>query len=209
MKPESVLTLLPMPLLQIRTFPPPLCTLRARPLSISATLMDTTLPPVLVDQVPPQVIKCIYVTIVAVCVLTLLSDCWCKASLKHCSASLLSSMARSSRQMCIPHHITSTHPISLFPASYQDGSAHGHCTHWYSAWIGWSLYIKSLFFFQYQDQIQTATAHVKVQRIAMEGKHQECPTHQGWVPCPLEQGRTCSFPLSRPTMCGPRHHPHY
>ena len=106
-------------------------------------------------------------------------------------------------------HITSTHPISLFPASYQDGSAHGHCTHWYSAWIGWSLYIKSLFFFQYQDQIQTATAHVKVQRIAMEGKHQECPTHQGWVPCPLEQGRTCSFPLSRPTMCGPRHHPHY
>ena len=109
-KPESVLTLLPMPLLQIRTFPPPLCTLRARPLSISATLMDTTLPPVLVDQVPPQVIKCIYVTIVAVCVLTLLSDCWCKASLKHCSASLLSSMARSSRQMCIPHHI---HPPNL------------------------------------------------------------------------------------------------
>ena len=70
-------------------------------------------------EYPAGAIKCVDVTIIAARMLTLLSDRWCKVSLKHCSASLLPSIARSSRRMYIRHHIR---PLNLIvPASYQDG----------------------------------------------------------------------------------------
>ena len=67
-------------------------------------------------EYPAGAIKCVDVTIIAACMLTLLSDHWCKVSPKHRLASLLPLMARSSRQMYIQHHI---HPLNLIvPASY-------------------------------------------------------------------------------------------
>ena len=65
-------------------------------------------------------IKCVDTTTFAVCMLTFLSNPWCKVSLKHRLASRSPSTARSSRRMCIWHYI---HPPNLLvPANYRDGA---------------------------------------------------------------------------------------
>ena len=50
-------------------------------------------------------IKCVDVIIIARCMLTFLSDRWCKAFPQHRSASRSRWTSRSSRRMCIRHHI--------------------------------------------------------------------------------------------------------
>ena len=67
-----------------------------------------------------DVIKCVDITMVAVCMLTFLSNPRCKVSLKHRSASRSPSTARYSRWMCIQHYIRP--PNSPIPANYRDGA---------------------------------------------------------------------------------------
>ena len=64
-------------------------------------------------------IKYVDAAIVAACMLAFLSDHWYKASQMHRSASRALSVAKSSRWMCIRHHIRS--PNLLVLASCQDG----------------------------------------------------------------------------------------